>query len=292
MTKARASGHHPIWATRVSRPTRDRSSLESVGPYDILRAHPTNRTELAQWLDQYSFTYATEDLDALAPYMLMGYTVVAARVKLEHSGNVALKPLALSWPGSEIRVPVALSAARDQGAVLTVYIAADGTYQFPSGTIRFSGPTSVMPYAYVTRSDLWINTMYPVDDPVAVHTTDENYQEIEDSYVDVKEPLVVDCEDHNDFGCCGDCNARHSVRPDTVGIVLWCAPAPSPQAPPLGGRSVMPASATVTDAVAVNRCGCRCCDRPQGVGRGPNGAAGGAPGARCSSAGTAPCPSA
>jgi hypothetical protein len=195
-------------------------SVDTLGPYAILRARPTSRAELAQWLDTNSFGYTVADLDAIEPYIARGYTVVAARISVANAGNFRFAPLALTWSGTQVRLPLALNATRDAGDDLTVYIAADdGTYQVPGASIVYGGHPGLSD-AFVTRSILTIPAITsPDSDPVATRTvTPYYYQPVEYETVEVKVPRTVDCSPRDDdYGCC---SSSRRVRSDMIVLAL------------------------------------------------------------------------
>jgi hypothetical protein len=191
--------------------------VEMVGPYQVLRVHPSTRDELTQWLDQVGFEYNTTDVDALTAYITRGYHVVAVRMA-PTVPTAMLQGLAITWAGSNLAIPAALNAVSD---TLTVYIAADGTYAFPGAQIKFSDYTGS---SYVTRNELHLtNSTSPDEDPIAVRQPqDLHYHEVVRETVEVHVPVQVDCDepDHEDRGCCSDCNTHRRVRLDMIILAL------------------------------------------------------------------------
>jgi hypothetical protein len=191
--------------------------VEMVGPYQVLRVHPTDRDELIGWLDQVGFEYDTADVDALTAYIMRGYHVVAVRMA-PTVPTATLQGLAITWAGSALSIPAALNTVADS---LTVYIAADGTYAFPGAQIKFSDLAGT---TYVTRNELYLtSSTSPDEDPIATRQAqDLHYREVIRDTVEVHVPVQVDCDEpaHEDRGCCSDCNTHRRVRLDMIILAL------------------------------------------------------------------------
>lgn len=187
--------------------------LETVGPYAILRVQPADRAELVAWLDQTGFAYRDADVDAVVPYIARGFHVVAVRLAIATPMKGPSVPLAITWAGTALRLPLALSAARNVGETITVYTAADGTYAFPGAHVAFSGHTAYDESSYVTRNELTIPAIAsPDEDPVATRVLpDLYYRDTVEHVTEVKVPVTVMCESNNDLGCC---SASRDVRID------------------------------------------------------------------------------
>ncbi|HTL36856.1 MAG TPA: DUF2330 domain-containing protein [Kofleriaceae bacterium] len=205
-------------------------SLQTIGPYEILRAQPRDRAELVGWLDQLGFTYEPSDVDAVVPYIARDYHVVAVRLAA-NAIDTKTTSLALTWAGSALTVPAALNASTHAGSPLTLYVAADGTYSFSGGKIIFSGRISMsgmgMGTTYVTRSEVTLpSTGDPDKDPVAVRILpDVEYQETIEQTHYTHVPAQVNCYDEDpppemDDGCCSDCNTHRRVRVDMIVLAL------------------------------------------------------------------------
>lgn len=187
---------------------------EMIGPYQFVRAQPMDAAELAGWLDQLGYAYMPEDLDAVAPYIALGYHVVAIRVAADTMSGT-LVPIALTWPGSELRVPAALGRGWPYPGALTVYIAADRKYVLPSSTLRYAGFTNAAGTSYLTRNEITIDQNKPVElDPIAVHNDDQPFQEVKVVTEYVHVPVEVPCDEDEGGGCCSECNAKPRARLD------------------------------------------------------------------------------
>lgn len=193
---------------------------EMIGPYQFVRAQPMDAAELAGWLDQLGYAYMPEDLDAVAPYIALGYHVVAMRIALDEPINGSLVPVALTWPGSELRVPAALGHGAVAPGTLTVYIAAEDKYALPGAKIRFAGRTSAGGAGYLTRNEITLDQNKPPEqDPIAHLSVDGDFQEVEVITKEVRVPVEVPCEDEGG-GCCSDCSTKQRPRFDWGVIVV------------------------------------------------------------------------
>ncbi len=192
--------------------------FEMIGPYQVLRVQPADRAELVGWLEQAGFDYAADDVDAVVPYIARGYHVVAVRLAVAQSSEV---PLSLTWAGSELRLPLALAAARFVGATLTVYIAADGSYAFAPAAFAFSELIGYDNAGYVSKQYYTIPAIAsPDEDPVAVRQVpDVHFHQTIEKTVEVRVPVSVSCYD-DDGGCCSDCSSHRRVRFDWVVLVV------------------------------------------------------------------------
>jgi hypothetical protein len=191
---------------------------EMVGPYQFVRAQPTSTAELAGWLDQLGYEYMADDLAAVAPYIDLGYHVVAIRVAIDAQTDTSLVPVALTWAGSELRIPAALGRGALSPGNVSIYIAADGKYVLPGATIKFAMATGFSSTSYLTRNELVLDQNRPPEsDPIAERSYTSDVQEI----VTVTEyrhvPVEVPCEDEG--GCCRDCSAAPKTRID-LGLVV------------------------------------------------------------------------
>jgi hypothetical protein len=195
--------------------------VETIGPYEVLRAEPADTNELATWLTGLNYRYDQADLDAVAPYIALDYTVVAVRVAVdEQTTTTAFTPIALTWPGSELRLPAAFGTASVTGAT-TVYIAGDGRFDLPGAFVPFAYRTSFGDAGFLTKNEIVLDSATPAEDPVAYHVAgDPSEREVIFKEETVRVP-VDKCFD--DIGCCGNCSTgRHRVRPDMIVVVLAC----------------------------------------------------------------------
>ena len=195
--------------------------VETIGPYEVLRAEPADANELATWLTGLNYVYDQGDLDAVAPYIALDYTVIAVRVAVGQPTTTTFAPIALTYPGSELRLPVAFGTASTNVAT-AVYIAADGRYDLPGADVRFADRTGWGDSGFLTRNDVVLDSDgLPANDPVAQRlANDPTEREVIVQEKIIRVP-VSECDD--DIGCCGNCSAgRHRVRPDMIVVVLAC----------------------------------------------------------------------
>jgi hypothetical protein len=191
-------------------------TVDVVGPYEILRAQPSDTAELESWLANLGYMTLPADVAAVAPYIARGYTVVAIRVKVEGLSDGHLMPVSLTWPGTELRLPVALgSPAGGPSRETTVYVVADGRYELPGAAVPFAYPTSFGLEGFLTKNVVVLDgdSADPDDDPVAAYAGDGIILDTRDEYVEKHVP-VRDCGDMG-IGCgCRDCSASRPVPGD------------------------------------------------------------------------------
>jgi len=199
-------------------------SLDEIGPYQVLRANPTTTAELTTWLATLNYLVMPDDVAAVAPYIAKGYTVVALRVALDETPDGDLAPIALTWAGSEIRLPAALGSPG--GAFpTTVYVAADRRYDLPGARVPFAFRVGYDDATFLTRNEYTFDPTTADEDPIAIPVTgDPEKREIVEHVTEVRVPVEDDSEcgcggagGHND-GCLL-CNAPGAPRPDW-GVLL------------------------------------------------------------------------
>jgi MYXO-CTERM domain-containing protein len=182
--------------------------IETVGPYEVARSRPADRAALAAWLDELGYIYAPIDVDAVAPYLALGYTVLAVRVVATAQFDGGLQPIALTWAGTELRVPLGLARRAEPASVaLTVFVAAEGRYELPGAIVPFAQRTAwAGDSRFLTRNDRVVDleAVTADADPVLDRIVgDPTYHERVEIVEEVRVP-VDDCSDELDFdiGCC------------------------------------------------------------------------------------------
>ena len=197
-------------------------TVDTVGPYEVLRAQPATTTELQDWLAANNYLTLPADLAAVAPYIARDYTVVAVRVPLVTTSEHELTPIALTWAGSELRLPVALGMpAGGTPHETTVYIAGPGRRELPGAEVSFAWRTVSGDAGFLTKNVVVLESDGPEHDPVAISVPDVLDRGVTDIYTTKRVP-VVDC----DVGCsagCGECSAQRPVRGDwliVTGVVI------------------------------------------------------------------------
>ncbi|MFN0253542.1 MAG: DUF2330 domain-containing protein [Kofleriaceae bacterium] len=201
-------------------------SLDDVGPYQVLRATPSTTAELMAWLMDLDYLVMPDDVAALAPYIAKGYTVVALRVALDSTSDGQLAPIALTWAGSEIRLPAAIGSPSD-AFPMTVYIAAAHRYDLPGARVPFAFRVGYDGTSFLTRNEYTFDPTTADEDPVAIlRDGDPEVREIVDQIVEIRVPV----EDESKCGCSSKnndespsdgclCNSGNGPRPDW-GVVL------------------------------------------------------------------------
>jgi hypothetical protein len=194
-------------------------TIDAVGPYDVLRANPTTTDQLKTLLEDRNYLVMPADLDAVAPYIAKGYTVVALRVALDHASDGQLSSIAITWRGNELRLPVALGTPTGSYPTI-VYIAADHRYDLPGANVSFAYRFWDPDAPFLTKNELAFTPADVDHDPVAVQIAgDPEVRPITTVVDEVHVPVYDDAkcgcqsgDDGADAGC--GCRAQRSQRFD------------------------------------------------------------------------------
>lgn len=180
--------------------------VTTVGGYQVVVLDATDADALAAWLDGAGYAHEPADIDALRPYLELGWTVTAVRVASREAVDAGgLEPLSFTFEGTDLRLP--LGVARQPAgarALVKIYIAAEGRYEVPGAGLSYASWTQTG--TFLTASLLDADLSLPADaDPVAIRArTDDTFQ---DSYTIVREiHIPVSCPIDGDFDLC-DCRA-------------------------------------------------------------------------------------
>ena len=178
--------------------------VQQIGSYQVAVLSAADTQELAAWLDQAGYRYGQSDLDALAPYLELGWIVTAVRVEAGASLDGGLDPLSFTYQGDQLRLPLGIAHQPAGGhTAIKVYLAAEGRHELPGATLSYAGWTASMGEqplfltASVLEADL---SGTAADDPIAVRAaTDAPYR---DSYVVNREVRIPssDCPAGPDGG--------------------------------------------------------------------------------------------
>jgi hypothetical protein len=194
----------------------DNTGIETIGPYEIVRAQPADARELEDWLTQLGYHYKEDDVDAVAPYLALDYHVVAVRLSAKRQTVHRTTPLGFTWAGNEIRIPAALGRATLQPLSqipLTVYIAAEQRYDLPQSNITFAMPTSYGNSGYLTRNEVTLDTNQPPSaDPVAAANGSFDYRATEVVTEERRVPVSVVCNNDDAGLGCGACSTSTGMR--------------------------------------------------------------------------------
>lgn len=149
--------------------------VETIGAYDVVRLNVDDTEELAGWLEGFDYVYSESDLLAIDPYIQQGWTVVAVQVRHDFGHRGGLTPLAFSWAGSEMRLPMGISMAPPPAeSNVTVYVSADRRYDFPGGHVSYAKPSNMSGNSFLTRSNLWVDLSLGAEsDPIAFEASGE-----------------------------------------------------------------------------------------------------------------------
>lgn len=133
--------------------------VHQVGAYDIAVLDRPDLGSIGRWLTEHGYAHRQEDLDALAPYVAQRYSVVAVRVRTDASYYGTLAPIGFTWPGTERRVPVAVSHADSSDPFeLTTYLVGEKrrfvlpTADAPTYAGRWSGSNTYQVVRQVLRT--------------------------------------------------------------------------------------------------------------------------------------------
>lgn len=165
-------------------------SLQTIGPYDVASMQPATRAELAGWLDKLGYVYTTGDLDAVDPYLTIGWHVVAVRITATGQISGGLQPLSMTWSGSELRVPLGL--ATDQTGI-TVYVESEHRVDLSDAHVSFAD--YLASGGYLTRNEV---TSFGGDPVGEIPPSEQPYREVVTQEQQVRVP-VSKCDDG---GCC------------------------------------------------------------------------------------------
>ena len=179
------------------------STIATIGPYEVATQQPASRTDLATWLDELGYVYQASDLDALEPYIMQGWSVVAVRISQTSSFTGGLQPISMTWAGSEMTVPLRLASQPS----LTVYVAADHRYELAGAHVSFAGYTGS---SYVTRNEV---TDLSSDLTAYRADADDWHRDTMIVYQDEHVPVTKNCDD-DDGGCC-------QSGPGTTNGIMW-----------------------------------------------------------------------
>jgi len=156
-------------------------TIRTIGAYDVAILSVDDVAGFATWLTANSYQHRQADLDALQPYIELGWTVVAVRVNTDEAvDDGALTPLQFTYEGDEIRIPTAVSRQPEGGEnLLTIYISAEGRYNVPGASVPYAIPQPGS--FFLTKNELFVDlSKGPEDDPVAVRDfTDARARETE-----------------------------------------------------------------------------------------------------------------
>lgn len=194
-------------------------TVETVGPYGVARLTATTGAELAESLTALGYIFVQADIDAIEPYLELGFQAVAVRIDTDAElVGGGLEPLSFTYPGTEMRLPLGISRQLVQAETsIALYTIAEGRYEFPGATVSFAKYNR--PGEFLTRSNL-IATLDkgPEGDPIAKHVTgDPQFVDTVEVTQEIRVP-TSDCNrDSGDrIEICG-CNSA----PTSGGVLLF-----------------------------------------------------------------------
>lgn len=199
--------------------------IQTIGAYEVARLNVGNTLELADWLGSFDYLYTDADLAATEPYIDMGWTIVAVRVRHDFGHHGGITPLSFSWAGSELRLPTGISVAPPPSeSHLTVYVSAEQRYDFPQSNIPYAQPAGFGGGSFLTRNDMWVDLSLGADsDPIAFASSG-----LERESVSVERVVRIpssrcpqrESESESDDGC--GCNVRGVPGVGSLLLLLVC----------------------------------------------------------------------
>ncbi|HTR54157.1 MAG TPA: DUF2330 domain-containing protein [Kofleriaceae bacterium] len=195
-----------------------------IGPYAIANAQPTTIGDLSTWLDGLGFAYQQADLDAIAPYLTLGWNVVAIEVLPSVDTTVyALQPVALTWNGTEMRLPLGMAQqALSVPSQLTAYVLADDRYDMPGAHVSFAGYSQRSEPSFITRSEVTFDRTQPASaDPIARLVPGEPFTQDTIVNTQYESVPVQQCDYRDDDDSIGCCNAAHARSSSAASFALY-----------------------------------------------------------------------
>lgn len=207
--------------------TSDNVDVQLVGDYQVAVLGVDDRAAFAMWLNANDYAYDDADLDALQPYIDLGWTVVVVKIAADAEvEDGALAPLSFTYEGSEIRLPMGLSRQTGGGAAhISVFISADGRYDIPGAYVPFA--QWIAGGSFLTRSNYWAELDQPASaDPIAVRDASNQQTREEEIVEEIVRIPSSKCpggrDDELDCGC-GMSGGRGAAG--TFGLAALCAAA-------------------------------------------------------------------
>ena len=199
-------------------------AIDAIGAYEVVRLNVGDSEELAGWLEEFNYLYSEADLQATTPYIEEGWTVVAVRVRHDFGHHGGLTPLAFSWAGTEMRLPVGISTApAPSESHLTLYVSAEQRYDLDDAFVPYANPSEFGSRSYLTRNDTWLDLSLGADSDPYVRASS-----LGDTHDTVTVEQIVripssDCPssgDDEDWGC--GCSVKNAPGPGSVVVFLLC----------------------------------------------------------------------
>ena len=205
--------------------------VQTVGSYQVVVLDATDADELDAWLTGADYAHGREDIDALRPYLELGWTVVAVRVSTQASFRAGgLEPLSFTFEGTDLRLPLGVARQPAGGqALLKIYVAAEGRYEVPGAALSFAGWTPDADRTFLTASTLEADLSLPADqDPVLARAAaDAPFQ---DEFTKVREIRIPSSQcprggddDGGDGACDCGVGATGSTQLGSALMAIACA---------------------------------------------------------------------
>jgi MYXO-CTERM domain-containing protein len=199
-------------------------TILTIGPYEVVSLAASDGPALRASLEDLGYVVDSADIDAVAPYLALGWTAIAVRVAIDESLKGGLQPLSLTYPGTEMRLPLGVSRQSEPAeTVVALYASAEGRYDFPGATISFAGRTGRAADAFLTRSILISQLdQGPEADPIAFRV--EGDPEVRET-ITVRQEIRIPSSECPSSGRStrrsSGCLCSHGDSPGAGGLLLF-----------------------------------------------------------------------
>jgi MYXO-CTERM domain-containing protein len=199
-------------------------TILTIGPYEVVSLAASDGPALRASLEELGYVVDSADIDAIAPYLALGWTAIAVRVAIDESLKGGLQPLSLTYPGTEMRLPLGVSRQSEPAeTVVALYASAEGRYDFPGATISFAGRTGRAADAFLTRSILISQLdQGPEADPIAFRV--EGDPEVRET-ITVRQEIRIPSSECPSSGRStrrsSGCLCSHGDSPGAGGLLLF-----------------------------------------------------------------------
>lgn len=204
----------------------DTDVVETIGPYEVARLSARDAEGLATGLTDLGYVYTQDDIDAISPYLDLEYAAVAVRVRVDAELSGGLQPLALTYPGTEMRLPLGISRQAELAETsIALYVSADARYEFAGAELLYAKLQSNLE-TVLTRSIMHaILDKGPEGDPIAERSSDNQpFQSVVTVTQEVRIPSSECPDEPDDDGlCCGCQQGSVKSAGNTIFLALSLA---------------------------------------------------------------------
>jgi hypothetical protein len=116
-----------------------------VGPYDTVTLTGTSAAEIVDWLQNNGYRITDKMVPVIEPYVADGMLFVALRLTPQ-SGVSDIKPLSMTYPGSQPMIPIKLTAVAAQPEMgLIAYVVSNNKYT-PDNYVNLEVPDKLIEF--------------------------------------------------------------------------------------------------------------------------------------------------